>query len=40
MGTENPELVKLIHAKGHEIGNHGYSHAHHAKLSFEQNLMK
>ncbi|MGI6485189.1 MAG: polysaccharide deacetylase family protein [Thermoanaerobacterales bacterium] len=33
-----PELLKLIHSKGHEIGNHGYSHAHHAKLSFEQNL--
>jgi probable sporulation protein (polysaccharide deacetylase family) len=35
---KHPELVKLIHSKGHEIGNHGYSHAHHAKLSFEQNL--
>lgn len=35
---KNPELLRLIDAKGHEIGNHGYSHAHHAKLSFEQNI--
>jgi len=33
-----PDLLKLIHSKGHEIGNHGYSHAHHSKLSFDENL--
>jgi len=33
-----PELLKLIYENGHEIGNHGYSHAHHAELSYEQNL--
>lgn len=33
-----PEIAKLIHSKGHEIGNHGYSHAHHAQLSLEQNI--
>lgn len=33
-----PELLKLIYECGHEIGNHGYSHAHHAELSYEQNL--
>lgn len=33
-----PDLLKLIHDKGHEIGNHGYSHAHHAELSYEENL--
>ncbi|ADL07986.1 polysaccharide deacetylase family protein [Thermosediminibacter oceani] len=33
-----PDLLKLIHSKGHEIGNHGYSHAHHSKLSFEENV--
>ncbi|HHX22831.1 MAG: polysaccharide deacetylase family protein [Tepidanaerobacteraceae bacterium] len=33
-----PELVKLIHDHEHEIGNHGYSHAHHANLSYEENL--
>ncbi|HHW02806.1 MAG TPA: polysaccharide deacetylase family protein [Thermoanaerobacterales bacterium] len=35
---KNPELLRLIDGKGHEIGNHGYSHAHHAKLSLEQNI--
>jgi polysaccharide deacetylase family sporulation protein PdaB len=35
-----PEILRLIHSKGHEIGNHGYSHAHHAKLSLEQNLQE
>lgn len=33
-----PDLLRLIHNKGHEIGNHGYSHAHHAQLSYEENL--
>lgn len=33
-----PDLLKLIHDNGHEIGNHGYSHAHHAQLSYEENL--
>ncbi|HHY42270.1 MAG TPA: polysaccharide deacetylase family protein [Thermoanaerobacterales bacterium] len=33
-----PDLLKLIYDNGHEIGNHGYSHAHHAQLSYEQNL--
>ena len=33
-----PELLKLIHEKGYEIGNHGHSHAHHAQLSYEENL--
>lgn len=33
-----PELLRLIESKGHEIGNHGYSHAHHAQLSVEQNI--
>lgn len=35
---KNPELLKLIAGQGHEIGNHGYSHAHHAQLSLEQNI--
>lgn len=33
-----PDLLRLIHSKGHEIGNHGYSHAHHSKLSFDGNV--
>lgn len=32
-----PELVKEIKKRGHEIGNHGYSHAHHAKLNLMEN---
>lgn len=35
---KNPDLLRLINVKGHEIGNHGYSHARHAKLSFQQNI--
>ncbi|MFW5787272.1 MAG: polysaccharide deacetylase family protein, partial [Halanaerobiales bacterium] len=30
---KNPELLKKIHDKGHEIGNHGYLHLHPADLS-------
>lgn len=33
-----PDFLKLISSKGHEIGNHGYSHAHHASLTLEQNM--
>lgn len=33
-----PDILKLISFKEHEIGNHGYSHAHHATLSLEQNM--
>lgn len=33
-----PELLKLINDKGQEVGNHGYSHAHHEQLSYEENL--
>ena len=33
-----PEIVKLIHEKHHEIGNHGYSHPHPDRLSVEKNL--
>jgi len=29
----NPELLKEIYNKGHEIGNHGYGHRMHSKLS-------
>jgi probable sporulation protein (polysaccharide deacetylase family) len=35
---KNPDLLRLIHSKGHEIGNHGYSHAHHSSLSFDENV--
>ncbi len=32
-----PEEVKRIYAAGHEIGNHGNTHAHGKQLSLEQN---
>lgn len=34
---KNPELIKLISDKGHEIGNHGYSHPHVDQLSQNEN---
>lgn len=33
-----PELVKHIAEKGHEIGNHGYSHPHPDKISVQKNI--
>ncbi|WP_028307314.1 polysaccharide deacetylase family protein [Desulfitibacter alkalitolerans] len=35
-----PEMIKLIHEKGHEIGNHGYSHPHVDQLSKEENKQE
>jgi len=32
-----PEEVKTIHAAGHDIGNHGDTHAHGAQLNLAQN---
>ena len=32
----NPDLVKLIHAGGHEIGNHSYTHGHLPEMSAEE----
>ena len=40
---KNPELVKEIAARGHEIGNHGYSHPHPDRISIaanEEELIK
>ena len=34
---DNPEKLKEIIARGHEIGSHGYSHKDHDKLSYDQN---
>lgn len=30
------DSVKLLHDRGHEIGNHSYNHAHYSKLSSQQ----
>ncbi len=35
-----PEKIKLIAEKGHEIGNHGYSHPHVDQLSKEENKQE
>lgn len=34
---ENPELLKAIFNRGHEIGNHGYNHLNYDQLSYERN---
>lgn len=34
---KNPELVKEIASRGHEIGNHGYSHPHPDRISIAAN---
>jgi len=38
VAKENPMLLKRIYDDGHEIGNHGYTHKEHGKLSYEKNL--
>lgn len=35
--SKYPELLKEIVSRGHEIGNHGYHHKNHDKLSYDQN---
>lgn len=37
---DNPELLKKIHAKGHEIASHGFNHKEHGKLSYTDNLAE
>ena len=32
----NPDLVRLIYAEGHEIGNHSYTHGHLPEMSAEE----
>ncbi len=34
----NPELLKEIYDRGHEIGNHGYGHKMHSKIGREGNI--
>lgn len=35
--AKNVDLAKEIYRRGHEIGNHGYNHKDHDKLSYQQN---
>lgn len=37
---KNEELLKSIYNDGHELGNHGYKHLHHSKLSPETNKQE
>ncbi len=37
---DNVECLRAIYADGHEIGNHGYFHKAHDKLSYEANLKE
>ncbi|HHY81063.1 MAG TPA: polysaccharide deacetylase family protein [Clostridiales bacterium] len=34
---DNEELLKRMVEEGHEIGNHGYNHKHHSRLSLDEN---
>ncbi len=34
---DNVECLRAIYASGHELGNHGYFHKDHSKMSVEQN---
>ena len=36
----NPEVLREIVKRGHEVGNHGYSHLDHTKLSLEKSVKE
>lgn len=36
----NPEILREIYNKGHEIGNHGYGHRMHSKINFDENYKE
>jgi peptidoglycan/xylan/chitin deacetylase (PgdA/CDA1 family) len=38
--ANNPELLKEILVRGHELGNHGYHHKDQDKLNYQQNLAE
>ncbi len=38
--AQYPETLKLIAEHGHEIGNHGYFHKEHSKLSYDENVRE
>lgn len=35
--AKNVDMAKEIYSRGHEIGNHGYNHKDHDKLSYQRN---
>lgn len=38
IGEKHPELIKKIHKKGHEIGNHGYLHERFYDWNYQEQL--
>ena len=38
--SKYPELLQEIYNRGHEIGNHGYSHKVHSKMSEKENYLE
>lgn len=38
--VKNDKTVKLISNGGHEIGNHGYNHLDHKRISYEKNVQE
>lgn len=36
--AQNPQFLQKFVAEGHEIGNHGYYHKQHSKLTYQQNV--
>ncbi len=37
---KNPDLLKQIYEKGHEIGNHAYSHKMHSQINEKENYLE
>ncbi|MBR2971149.1 MAG: polysaccharide deacetylase family protein [Clostridia bacterium] len=38
--AENEEMLKEIHSRGHEIGNHGYYHKDHKQIDYNRNKQE
>lgn len=38
--AQYPEILKQIDSFGHEVGNHGYYHKQHSKLTYQQNVTE
>lgn len=38
--ADNPDMLKEIYNRGHEIGNHGYWHKMHSRISRERNVSE
>ena len=38
--AQYPQMLQKIASYGHEIGNHGYSHKEHSKLTYADNVME